>query len=103
MVSAEVRGEPALAASIHDVLVESPDNFSWLDKGDTILLKPALNSPDPYPATTHPLAIENYLKTSGRTWGTRGNRGPVRIERVLHYPGGVIRGNSRSNRYGVKG
>jgi hypothetical protein len=40
-------GGPALTASIREVLVKSSDNFSWLEKGDTVLLKPALNSPIP--------------------------------------------------------
>jgi uncharacterized protein (DUF362 family) len=89
--------EPALAASIREVLLKSSDSFSWLDKGDTVLLKPALNSPDPYPATTHPLAIEitsRLLAEHGAKVVIGDQSG---IEHVLHHPGGVIRGSSRSN------
>jgi uncharacterized protein (DUF362 family) len=32
-------------------------DFSWLSKGDTVFIKPALNSGNPYPATTNPIAI----------------------------------------------
>ncbi len=31
---------------------EAIDGFSWLSKGDTVFIKPALNSGNPYPATT---------------------------------------------------
>jgi uncharacterized protein (DUF362 family) len=37
--------------------VEATTDFSWLSKGDTIFIKPALNSGNPYPATTNPVAI----------------------------------------------
>ena len=90
-------GGPALAASIRDVLVKSSDNFSWLDKGDTILLRPALNSPVPYPATTHPLAIEVTSKLLAEQGAHVVIGDQSGIEHVLHHPGGVIRGNSQSN------
>jgi uncharacterized protein (DUF362 family) len=32
-------------------------HFSWLSKGDAVFIKPALNSGNPYPATTSPIAI----------------------------------------------
>jgi uncharacterized protein (DUF362 family) len=90
-------GEPALISCIRDVLLKSSDNFSWLEKGDTVLLKPALNSPDPYPATTHPLAIE----VTSRLLAEHGAKVVIGdqsgIEHVLHHPGGVIHGSSRSN------
>jgi uncharacterized protein (DUF362 family) len=47
----------SLHASIKDVLIKSSNNLEWLSKGDLVLLKPALNSPNPYPSTTHPLAV----------------------------------------------
>jgi uncharacterized protein (DUF362 family) len=36
---------------------ESATDFSWLSRGDTVFIKPALNSGNPYPATTSPEAI----------------------------------------------
>jgi uncharacterized protein (DUF362 family) len=36
---------------------ESATDFSWLSKGDAVFIKPALNSGNPYPATTSPEAI----------------------------------------------
>ncbi len=36
---------------------EATTDFSWLSKGDAVFIKPALNSGNPYPATTNPIAI----------------------------------------------
>jgi uncharacterized protein (DUF362 family) len=36
---------------------EAATDFSWLSKGDSVFIKPALNSGSPYPATTNPIAI----------------------------------------------
>jgi uncharacterized protein (DUF362 family) len=36
---------------------EATTDFSWLSKGDAVFIKPALNSGNPYPATTSPIAI----------------------------------------------
>jgi uncharacterized protein (DUF362 family) len=41
---------------------EAATDFSWLSKGDTVLLKPAANSKNPYPATTSPLAVAALAK-----------------------------------------
>ena len=82
-------GEPALAASIRDVLVKSSDNCSWLDKGDTILLKPALNSPNSYPATTHPLAIEITSKLLAEHGAHVVIGDQSGIEHVLHHSDGA--------------
>ncbi len=39
-------------------VAEAASDFSWLSKGDTVLIKPAGNSGNPYPATTSPLAVQ---------------------------------------------
>lgn len=36
---------------------EAATDFAWLSKGDTILIKPVLNSGNPYPATSNPAGI----------------------------------------------
>jgi uncharacterized protein (DUF362 family) len=36
---------------------EAATDFSWLSKGDAVFIKPALNSGNPYPATTSPIAV----------------------------------------------
>jgi uncharacterized protein (DUF362 family) len=41
---------------------EAADDFSWLSKGDTVFIKPALNSGNPYPATTSPVAVAAMIE-----------------------------------------
>lgn len=36
---------------------QAATDFGWLSRGDTVLVKPACNSPNVYPATTDPLAL----------------------------------------------
>jgi uncharacterized protein (DUF362 family) len=36
---------------------EAATDFSWLSRGDTVLVKPACNSPRRFPATTDPVAL----------------------------------------------
>jgi uncharacterized protein (DUF362 family) len=36
---------------------EAATDFAWLSKGDTVFIKPVINSGNPYPATTSPAAI----------------------------------------------
>ena len=87
----------ALAACIRDVFLKAADNLAWLHDGDTVLLKPALNSPDPYPSTTHPLAIRvvaELLEGRGAKVMIGDQSG---IEHVLHHPGGIIHGSTKEN------
>lgn len=47
---------------------ESATDFSWLSRGDSVLIKPVLNSGNPYPATTSPAgiaALVSLLKEKG--------------------------------------
>lgn len=46
-----------LDRAIETALLEATGDLSWLAAGDRVLLKPAMNSGDPYPATTHPQAL----------------------------------------------
>jgi uncharacterized protein (DUF362 family) len=52
-----------------DVLISAVKNaaqavsdFAWLAKGDSVLIKPALNSGNPYPATTSPDGIKAMVE-----------------------------------------
>jgi len=86
-----------VAACIRDVFLTATDDLAWLGKNDVVLLKPALNSPDPYPSTTHPLAtrvVADLLEERGAKVVIGDQSG---IGHVLHHPGGVIRGSSREN------
>ena len=41
---------------------EAATDFSWLKPGDRVFIKPASNSPNPFPATTHPAAIRTVSR-----------------------------------------
>jgi uncharacterized protein (DUF362 family) len=43
-------------------VAESVTDFSWLSRGDAVFIKPALNSGNPYPATTNPTGIAAMVK-----------------------------------------
>ena len=87
----------SLVSDIEEILLQATDNLAWLKKGDIVLLKPALNSPDPYPSTTHPLALEvtaRVLSEHGADVVIGDQSG---MEHVVHGPAGVVRGNTCDN------
>ncbi len=49
-------------AAIEAALLEATDDLAWLSPGDKVLLKPAMNSGDPYPATTHPQSLVSVAR-----------------------------------------
>lgn len=58
---------PGLMSAVKKAALAATD-FTWLSKGDSVLIKPALNSGNPYPATTNPegiKAIVALLKEKG--------------------------------------
>lgn len=87
--------EKKLSKDIERIFLKVTKELSWLKRGDTVLLKPALNSGSSYPATTHPLAvavIRRILTTHGAKVIIGDQSG---IEHVVHTPTGVLRGSSR--------
>lgn len=89
--------DEAVGSAVRKVILEATGDLSWLAAGDTVLLKPALNSGDPFPATTHPGAV----RAAAELLAERGARVVVGdqsgIEHLLHHPGGVIRGSTMAN------
>lgn len=88
--------------SVKKILYESTNNLEWLKKGDKVLLKPALNSPDPYPSTSDPLllkALVEILEKKGAKVLIADQSG---IGHVWHSKKGVIKGNSENN-YEISG
>ena len=82
---------------IREVFLSASGNCSWLKRQDIVLLKPALNSPDLYPATTDPLTIRviaEILEEKGARVVIGDQSG---IGHVLHTSNGVLRGSSRDN------
>ena len=58
-----------LGRAIRDAALAA-SNFSWLAPGDRVLLKVMCNSANPYPATTHPVAVTvmaDMLRERGAT------------------------------------
>jgi uncharacterized protein (DUF362 family) len=52
----------ALDEAAFRAAVEAATDFSWLGHGDRVLIKVALNSPNPFPATTDPWALQALVK-----------------------------------------
>jgi len=53
--------EEQLRSAVREA-AEAATDFTWLSKGDTVFIKPVLNSGYPYPATTSPAAIGAMVK-----------------------------------------
>jgi len=56
------RNEHESSSNIFKKTIEATTDFSWLSRGDRVLLKLALNSGNPYPATTDPWALWSLVK-----------------------------------------
>lgn len=87
--------EGRLAGAVR-LAAESVTDFSWLSKGDSVLIKPACNSGKPYPATTSPLALSamiRLLKEKGA--GRVVVSDMAGIEWVKLTPSGLKRGSTR--------
>jgi len=93
------KGAPSeeLERAIREVFLAATGGLAWLKPGQTVLLKPAVNSPNPYPATTHPAAVG----VLARELSSRGARVVVGdqsgIGHVMHTPRGVTKGSTRKN------
>jgi uncharacterized protein (DUF362 family) len=91
--------DEVLVQKIGEIFLKSTNNLRWLKPGDTVLIKPSLNSPDPYPATTHKLAlkvVKDLILGKGAKVVVGDQSG---IEHVLHTPEGVVYGSSEDNFY----
>lgn len=56
------KGEHENAYALYKKTLEAATDFSWLSKGDRVLIKIALNSGNPYPATTDPWSVHCMVK-----------------------------------------
>jgi uncharacterized protein (DUF362 family) len=64
---AQGASEESLQMAIREATLAATD-FSWLSRGDAVLIKPVVNSGNKYPATTHPISIKamvSLLKEKG--------------------------------------
>jgi uncharacterized protein (DUF362 family) len=53
--------EEALKSAVREAALAA-STFSWLSRGDSVFIKPALNSGSPYPCTTSPQAIVAIIR-----------------------------------------
>ncbi|MEW6186644.1 MAG: DUF362 domain-containing protein [Thermodesulfobacteriota bacterium] len=53
--------EEIIKSAVREAALAASD-FSWLSRGDSVFIKPALNSGQPYPSTTSPLAVASVIK-----------------------------------------
>jgi uncharacterized protein (DUF362 family) len=89
-------GEHKNSYALFKKMVESATDFSWLSKGDRVLLKLSLNSGNPFPATTDPWALwcmTKILKEKGAGQITIGDQSGVE---QVHWTKAQTRGSSRS-------
>ena len=85
----------ALSGAIREAALAATD-FSWLAPGNRVLLKVMCNSPNPYPATTHPVAVTvmaDLLRERGATVYV-GDQSGVQF---VHYTRQSQRGSTRAN------
>jgi uncharacterized protein (DUF362 family) len=85
----------ALGRAIRDAAAGATD-FAWLSPGDRVLLKVMCNSPNPYPATTHPVAVQvvaDLLRERGAVVYV-GDQSGVQF---VHHTRDTGRGSTRAN------
>ena len=78
-------------------MIEKSTDFSWLKNGDSVLIKLALNSGNPFPATSDPWSLDcllKVLKEHGATKVYVGDQSGVR--NVYWTAQGQVRGTSRA-------
>lgn len=87
------------AQTIEDAVravAEAITDFRWLSKGDTVFIKPALNSGRPYPSTTSPLAIAAMVKLLRDKGAGRVLVGDMSgVENVKLFPDNSLHSSSR--------
>jgi uncharacterized protein (DUF362 family) len=82
---------------VRRTFLDATNNLFFLSKKETVLIKPAINSPDPYPATTDPVTLKvvcEVLLERGAKVVVGDQSG---IGHIMHTPAGVRFGSSRRN------
>lgn len=96
LVSAAWLGKGDTSYPLFQQMVDKASDFSWLKPGDSVLVKLALNSGNPFPATTDPWALDcilKVLKAKGASKIFVGDQSGVR--NVYWTQAGKQRGSSR--------
>ena len=95
------RDAPAgtLARAVREAALAVTD-FAWLAPGDRVLLKVMCNSPNPYPATTHPVAVRlmaDMLRERGASVYVGDQSGVQFVHHTRRNQRGSTRANFRNN------
>jgi uncharacterized protein (DUF362 family) len=89
----------ALGRGIREAALSATD-FSWLAPGNRVLLKVMCNSPNPYPATTHPVAVTvmaDLLRERGATVYVGDQSGVQFVHHTRQSQRGSTRANFKNN------
>lgn len=88
-----------LGRAIRDA-AEGATDFAWLKPGDRVLLKVVCNSPNPYPATTHPASVAvlaDLLRARGATVFVGDQSGVQFVHHTREHQRGSTRANFDNN------
>ena len=88
-----------LSTAIREAALAATD-FSWLQPGNRVLLKVMCNSPNPYPATTHPVAVTvmaDLLREHGATVYVGDQSGVQFVHHTRRSQRGSTRANFKNN------
>ena len=88
-------GEEAYA--LFKQAMEASTGFKWLKEGDTVLLKLALNSANPYPATTDPWSLSSMIRLLWEKGAGRVGAGDSSGVHLVHWTETRQRGSTRKN------
>jgi len=91
------KGEKEGAYDLFKKAVEASTDFSWLSTGDSVLIKLALNSANPYPATTDPWSLYSMITLLREKGAGRIFVGDSSGVESVHWQKDKKRGSSREN------
>lgn len=91
------RNETDGAFDLFKRTLESSTDFSWLSRGDSVMVKLALNSANPYPATTDPWSLHAMIRILRDKGAGRILVGDSSGVESVHWTRKKNRGSSREN------
>lgn len=89
------KGGHADAYALFKKTIEASTDFSWLSKGDSVFIKLALNSANPYPATSDPWSLACMIRLMREKGAGRIMVGDSSGVESVHWTKGGQRGASR--------
>jgi uncharacterized protein (DUF362 family) len=86
--------EKEIKLAVHSS-AEAATDFSWLSRGDSVFIKPAVNSGKPYPATTSPIAVAAMVELLREKGAGRVIVGDMSGVQYVRFSPTSLRGSSR--------